>query len=61
MAKSRVLHLGEKNPIGYAHALCPRLPEAFDADMKNIYSKAYEGDLLSAVNTALEHLYSMTG
>lgn len=60
-ANSRVLHPGEKKLIGYAHALCPLLPEDFDADMKNIYSKAYEGDLLSAVNTALEHLYSMTG
>ena len=60
-AHNRVYHPGEKKLIGYAHALCPLLPEDFDADMKNIYSKAYEGDLLSAVNTALEHLYSMTG
>ena len=60
-AYNRVYHPGEKKLIGYAHALCPLLPEDFDADMNDIYSKVYEGDLLSAVNTALEHLYSMTG
>ena len=58
-AYSRVLHPGEKKLIGYAHALCPVLPVDFDADMKNIYSKAYEGDLPGAVNTALEHLYAL--
>ncbi len=57
-AYNRVYHPGEKKLVGYAHLLCPSLPESFDDDIEKAIGSVGRDSFLDDVRTLLHHLDS---